>query len=177
MEGVSHLRQAEVGGWGRGVEFGRRFHCERFVRAFLVEFADEGIEAALLLQCVHAGRACRLPLQGAMHALMATVLLRMTGPDALDPDAEPEPEDGQLQQVVEPVSGGNSTSLRPVLNSALKSVHLIPHMVISPERWRKRHWRTRTPTRFNAPISEAACSTNTGSSCRHGALIIPTIPR
>jgi len=34
-----------------------------------------------------------------MHALMASVLLRMAGLDALDGDAEPQPPDGELGEI------------------------------------------------------------------------------
>ena len=40
-----------------------------------VELLDEGIEAGLLLQAVHAWRAGGLLLEGEMHALVAAVLL------------------------------------------------------------------------------------------------------
>ena len=44
-----------------------------------VELLDEGIEAGLLLQAVHAGRAGRLLLEGEVHALVAAVLLGRPG--------------------------------------------------------------------------------------------------
>jgi hypothetical protein len=58
-----------------------------------VELLDESVEAGLLRQAVGPGRSGGLLLQGQMHALMAAVLLRMAGLDALDRDAEPEPPD------------------------------------------------------------------------------------
>ncbi len=61
------------------------------MRPFIVEAFDEVIELGLLLQEVAAGRLGGLELQGEMHALMASVLLRMAWLDALDLDAEPEP--------------------------------------------------------------------------------------
>jgi hypothetical protein len=61
------------------------------VRAFGVELVHEGIELCLLLQ--RARRAGGLFLQGQVHALVAAVLLRMAGLDALDGDAQPQPPD------------------------------------------------------------------------------------
>jgi len=41
-----------------------------------------------------------------MHALMASVLLRMARLDALDLDAEPEPPNGELGEVEEGIRTG-----------------------------------------------------------------------
>jgi hypothetical protein len=68
------------------------------VWAFAVEFAHEGIEARLLLQAVHARRAGGLLFQGQVHALVTTVLLRVSGLDALDADAEPQPPTDSLER-------------------------------------------------------------------------------
>ena len=84
MPGILEFRQPVIGPWRGGVEFGRASHGERLVRAFGVELAHEGIEPGLLLQTVETGRAGSLLLQGQVHALMAAVLLRMAGLDALD---------------------------------------------------------------------------------------------
>jgi hypothetical protein len=64
------------------------------VRPLVVELADEGIEARLLLQAVHAGRPGGFLFQRQVHALMTAVLLRMAGLDALDGDAQAQPPDG-----------------------------------------------------------------------------------
>ncbi len=103
MEGVLHLRQAVIGSRGGRVELGRRLHVEGLVGAFLVELADEAVEAVLLLQGVHAGRARRLGLQGAVHAFVPPVLLRRGRTDPLVLDAEPDPPDAELR---EPVQSG-----------------------------------------------------------------------
>lgn len=63
-------------------------HIERLVWPFLVEFADEVVKAGLLLEGIHARRSCRLLLQGPVHSLVATVLLRVARPDALDGDPQ-----------------------------------------------------------------------------------------
>ena len=71
-----------------------------------VEFADEVIEAGLLLQAVHAGRSGCFLLQRQMHALVAAVLLRVARLDALDGDAEAQPPDGELGEIEEGVGAG-----------------------------------------------------------------------
>lgn len=81
------------------------------MRAFGVEFAPEGIEAVLLLQAVHAGRPCGLLLQGQVHAFVAAVLLGVSWLDALDGDAEPEPPDGELGEVEEPVGAAEGHAI------------------------------------------------------------------
>lgn len=68
----------------RRAEFGRRSHVERLVGAFVVERADEPVEAVPLLVSGHVGRAYHLFQQRQMHALMRAVPLGMAGPDALD---------------------------------------------------------------------------------------------
>jgi len=84
MPGIFEVWQAVVGSWRGCIEFGRASHGERLMRAFAVELAHEGIERGLLLQSIEARRASSLLLQGQMHALMASILLRMAGLDALD---------------------------------------------------------------------------------------------
>jgi hypothetical protein len=76
------------------------------VRAFSIEFADESFEPRLLLESVQARRPSRLCLEGAVHALMAAVLLWMAGLDALEGDAEPEPPHRQLREIVEAIRAG-----------------------------------------------------------------------
>ena len=73
------------------------------MRPFVVELLHEGIELGLLLQQIGAGGARGFFLQGQMHALMPAVLLRMTGPDAFDADAQAQPPDrepGEIEQAV-----------------------------------------------------------------------------
>jgi hypothetical protein len=68
-----------------------------------VELVAEGVEAGLLLQAVRAWRAGCFLFEGEMHALVAAVLLRLSGLDALDRDAEPEPphrEFGEIEQAL-----------------------------------------------------------------------------
>ena len=61
--------------------------AESFMRPFVVELLDEGIELGLLLQDIGAGRTSGFFLQSQMHAFMAAVLLGMAGADALNGDA------------------------------------------------------------------------------------------
>ena len=58
------------------------------MRPLLIEGADELIEARLLLQEVLGGRLGGLLLERQMHALMAAVLLRVSGLDTLKIDPE-----------------------------------------------------------------------------------------
>ena len=66
----------------------------------------EGIEAGLLLQAVDARRPGGFLLQRQVHALVAAVLLRMAGLDALDGDAEPQPPDRELGEIEQGVGTG-----------------------------------------------------------------------
>src|SRR5574340_893364 len=73
------------------------------MRAFAVELVHEGIEAGLLLQAVLSWRPGGLLFQSQVHAFVTAVLLRATGLDALDGDAEAEPphrEPGEVEQSV-----------------------------------------------------------------------------
>src|SRR5688572_11733028 len=81
------------------------------MRAFMVELLHEAIKAGLLLEAVHARRAGRLFLQRKMHAFMAAVLLRVTGLDALDRDAEAEPPDRHLGQVEQGIRAGKGNAI------------------------------------------------------------------
>ena len=66
------------------------------MRPFFIEFAYESVETHLLLQDIAARRPRRFLLERQVHALVAAVLLRVTGTDALEGDAEPEPPDREL---------------------------------------------------------------------------------
>jgi hypothetical protein len=66
------------------------------MRPLVIEFLNEDIELSLLLKEVAAGRAGGFHFQGSMHAFMATVLLRMAGPNTLDGYAKPEPPNRKL---------------------------------------------------------------------------------
>ena len=57
---------------------------------------DEVIEALLLLQEVEGSGLGGFFLQCQVHALVATVLLGMSGLDALDLDAQAQPPDREL---------------------------------------------------------------------------------
>jgi hypothetical protein len=46
-----------------------------------------------------------------MHALVAAVLLGMTGLNALDPDAEAQPPDGQARQPIERVAAAKRNAV------------------------------------------------------------------
>src|ERR1043165_7087315 len=59
--------------------------------AFVVVALHKAIEPRLLLQEVSGRRLRRLFLQRQVHALVATILLRMAGADALDGDAQSQP--------------------------------------------------------------------------------------
>ena len=61
------------------------------MRALVIKLFQEGIKLGLLLEQIRAGWACGFLFQGQVHALMPTVLLRMTRPDAFDTDAQAQP--------------------------------------------------------------------------------------
>jgi hypothetical protein len=59
------------------------------MRPVVVEILDEVIELPLLLEEVFGGRFGGFLLERQMHALVAAILLRIAGFDALDADPEP----------------------------------------------------------------------------------------
>jgi len=71
------------------------------MRPLLVVALDEGVEAGLLLQHVGRGWLGGFLLQGEMHPLVAAVLLRLPGVDALDLNPQPEPPDRELAEPVD----------------------------------------------------------------------------
>src|SRR5581483_10685209 len=93
------------------IDLARAFHSERLVRAFGVEFGDKGIEAGLLLQTVLPWRSGGFLLQREMHALVAAVLLRLAGLDALDGDAEAQPPDREPGEVEERIWAGEGNAV------------------------------------------------------------------
>jgi len=61
------------------------------VRALVIKLFQEGVELGLLLKQIGAGRTSSFLFERQVHALMPTVLLRMTRPDAFDTDAQAQP--------------------------------------------------------------------------------------
>jgi hypothetical protein len=66
-----------------------------------VEALDERVEACLLLQDVRRGRLGGFLLQREMHALVATVILRVSGFAPLDLNTQAEPPNRQLAEAVD----------------------------------------------------------------------------
>ena len=80
------------------VEFVRGTLAQRFVWALLVVVPAEGVKAGLLFGRVRRGRARRLCLERAMHALMSAVLLRRGRMDEVRLDAELDPPRRQARK-------------------------------------------------------------------------------
>jgi hypothetical protein len=99
MEGIADVRQAAIRTRRCNIDIGGTLHAQGVMRSFAIELVNEVIELFLVLQRVYRRRAGRLFLEREMHALMATVLLRMARLDALDLNTEPEPPHRKLRQV------------------------------------------------------------------------------
>src|SRR6185312_2242349 len=106
VERIGQLRQAGVATRRGGVELGGALHLEGLVWPFGIELADEGIEAFLLLQAIGARRPGGFPFEGEVHALMASVLLRVARLDAFDRNTKPEPPHRELGEVEQGVWTG-----------------------------------------------------------------------
>ena len=111
MEGISDFRQPFVGFERGAIHAGGTRHAERLVGPLRIELAHKIVEAGLLLEEVHAWRPGRFFLQGKMHPFVAPVLLGMTGFDALDRDAQPQPPHGQLGEVEQAVGAGEGETV------------------------------------------------------------------
>src|SRR2546423_6681832 len=81
------------------------------MRSLGVELVNEGVEALLLLQAIHARRAGGLLLQREVHALVTAVLLRTAGLDAFDRDAEAKPPDRELGEIEQGVGTGEGHAI------------------------------------------------------------------
>src|ERR1700688_4359740 len=81
-------QRAWIGSRRADVERGRRFLPERLVWPLLVELAAEAFEALLLILEGCGRRRGGFSLEGAMHALVPTVLLRLAGLDPLGRDGQ-----------------------------------------------------------------------------------------
>jgi hypothetical protein len=91
VQGIVDVRQSGVGARGRLVDLRRTFHVQSFVGTFVVEDLDKFVEARLLLKKIAGRRLGGLFLQGQRHALMTTILLRSTGLDPFDANAQAQP--------------------------------------------------------------------------------------
>ena len=87
------------------VERRRRLLAKRLVGTVVVEVLAEAVEADLLLARTRGRRFGRLGLQGPMHALVPSVLLRLARLDALQRDAGLDPADRQARQSARARSG------------------------------------------------------------------------
>ena len=108
LEAIGVLQQGESLGhraW-RGRIGGRgRLQIQGFVRPFGVELLAEAIEAPLLSGEAPRRRARGLGLQGAMHAFMAAILLRLARFDQLGQNAQADPPGGEARESGQRVGG------------------------------------------------------------------------
>jgi hypothetical protein len=77
------------------VDVGGTLHFQRFVGSPLVEVLTKPIQLLLLGESILAHTRKDLFFQGAMHALMPAVLLRLTRFDTLELDSQTYPPDRQ----------------------------------------------------------------------------------
>jgi hypothetical protein len=103
VEGVVRLGEALIRSGRRGVDFSGTLHAKGFVRPLAVVLLNECIELGLPLKEVGSGGECGFLLEREVHALVAAVLLRMTGANAFDANAQAQPphrEAGKVEQSV-----------------------------------------------------------------------------
>jgi hypothetical protein len=81
------------------------------MRALSVVLADEVIEADLLLEGIGGSRPGGFLLEGQVHALMPAILLWMSGLDAFDGDAEPQPPDREFREIVKTIGTGKRDAI------------------------------------------------------------------
>ena len=86
------------------VELSGDFHAQGLVWPCVVIALEEGIEAGLLLEDVGGGGLGGFRLEGEMHAFVPTILLRRTGLDALEVEAEPP--DGEGAEAIQRMGRG-----------------------------------------------------------------------
>ena len=111
VEGIVDVRQSLVRTRRSLIDIRRTLHAQSFMRSFVVEDLNELVEARLLLEKISRRRLGGFFLQGEVHALVTTVLLRRTWFDPFDADPQAQPPDCQLAQVKQGVSGSEGTPL------------------------------------------------------------------
>lgn len=72
---------------------------------------DEAVELVLLLEEILGRRMSGLPLQRQMHALVASVLLRVSRSDAFNGDAQPQPPHREFRQTKQGVGTGEGDAV------------------------------------------------------------------
>src|SRR5204862_5677001 len=87
-----------IAGERRLIAGARRHLTERLVRAVIVEVPTEAIKAGLLLASAAGRRPRSLRLERAVHALMATILLRRAGLNPLELHTKLDPVHRQPRQ-------------------------------------------------------------------------------
>jgi len=111
VERIIQFRQAAIGMGGGSIDFRGALHVESLVRSLVVELLEKIVELGLLLQAVHACGTSGFVFEREMHALMPTILLRMTGSDAFDGDAQTQPPDGEFAEVEQGVGGDEGNAI------------------------------------------------------------------
>ncbi len=91
MKRVPWFPNPLIGAAGSSIDLGWTFHVQSFVRTFVVELFDEGVELGLLLEQICAGGPRGFLLERQVYAFTASILLGMTRPDAFDADAQAQP--------------------------------------------------------------------------------------
>src|SRR4029077_10854358 len=93
---IGQFRQSAIVAGGWRVDFRGALHVQGLMGPLVVELFEKIIEFALLLQAVPARGARGLRFEREVHAFMPAILLRMTGLDAFDGDAQAQPPDREL---------------------------------------------------------------------------------
>jgi len=127
---LDRIWPARIGTSGGQVNRSRRFLAQRFVGPLEVVDASEAVEPSLLGAEVRAGWRGGALLEGSMHALVAAVLVRLSGLDELGGDAEGDPPHGELGEASD---GGGGEGMAVVGADPLGEAQLPEQMFEAPD--------------------------------------------